>query len=183
MSRIGKQPVPVLSGVKVAVNGQVINVEGPKGKLIFKMAGGVKAALDQAKNEVVVTRNSDSRLHKSLHGLTRTLIANMIKGVTQGYEKKLEIVGVGYNAKLQGSDLVLSVGFVNTVKMPVPQGLTVKTPTATSIVIQGPDKQMVGEFAAVVRRVRPPEPYKGKGIRYEGEVVRRKAGKAFVAAE
>ena len=183
MSRIGKQPVAVPSGVKVAVNGQVINVEGPKGKLLFKMADGVSASLDQAKNQVVVTRASDLRLHKALHGLTRSLIANMVKGVTEGYQKRLDILGVGYGAKLQGKELTLTVGFANPVKRMVPEGLTVTVPKPTQIFIQGPDKQMVGEFAAVVRRVRPPEPYKGKGIRYEGEVVKRKAGKAFVAAE
>ena len=183
MSRIGKQPVPVPGGVKVAVDGQVINVEGPKGKLLFRMAEGVSASLDPEKKQVVVKRASDVRLHKALHGLTRALIANMMKGVTQGYERKLEVIGVGYNAKLQGRELALSVGFSAQVKVRIPEGVNVTTPTATSIVIQGPDKQKVGEFAAVVRRVRPPEPYKGKGIRYEGEVVKRKAGKAFVAAE
>jgi len=183
MSRIGKQPVPVPGGVKVAVDGQVISVEGPKGKLLFKMAEGVSASLDKEKNQVVVKRASDVRLHKALHGLTRSLIANMVKGVTEGYVRKLEIVGVGYNAKSQGKDLVLALGFAAPLKLKVPDGLNVTTPTATSIVIQGPDKQQVGEFAAVVRRTRPPEPYKGKGIRYEGEVVKRKAGKAFVATE
>jgi len=183
MSRIGKQPVPVPSGVKVAIDGQVINVEGPKGKLLFKMAEGVSASLDPEKKQVVVKRASDLRLHKALHGLTRSLIFNMVKGVTEGYARKLEIVGVGYNAKVQGKDLALTVGFAAPVKLVIPDGLTVTAPAPTSVVIQGADKQKVGEFAAVVRRVRPPEPYKGKGIRYEGEVVKRKAGKAFVAAE
>ena len=183
MSRIGKQPVAVPSGVKVAIDGQVINVEGPKGKLLFKMADGVSASLDQEKNQVVVKRASDVRQHKALHGLTRSLIANMVKGVTDGYQKRLDIIGVGYGAKLQGKELTLSVGFAAPAKRTVPEGLIVTVPKPTQIVIQGPDKQMVGEFAAVVRRVRPPEPYKGKGIRYEGEVVKRKAGKAFVAAE
>ena len=183
MSRIGKQPVAVPSGVKVAIDGQVINVEGPKGKLLFKMADGVSASLDPEKNQVVVKRASDLRQHKALHGLTRSLIANMVKGVTDGYQKRLDIIGVGYGAKLQGKELTLTVGFAAPVKRMVPEGLTVTVPKPTQIVIQGPDKQMVGEFAAVVRRVRPPEPYKGKGIRYEGEVVKRKAGKAFVTAE
>ena len=183
MSRIGKQPVPVPSGVKVAIDGQVIHVEGPKGKLLFKMADGVSAGIDPAKNQVVVKRASDVRLHKALHGLTRSLIANMMKGVTEGYVRRLEVVGVGYNAKVQGKELTLAVGFANPVKRAIPEGLTVTAPAPTQIVIQGPDKQKVGEFAAVVRRVRPPEPYKGKGIRYEGEVVKRKAGKAFVATE
>jgi large subunit ribosomal protein L6 len=167
----------------VAIDGQVINVEGPKGKLLFKMADGVSASLDQEKKQVVVKRASDLRLHKALHGLTRSLIFNMVKGVTEGYVRKLEIVGVGYNAKLAGKDLVLSVGFAAPVKLNIPDGLNVATPTPTSLLIQGSDKQKVGEFAAVVRRSRPPEPYKGKGIRYEGEVVKRKAGKSFVAAE
>jgi large subunit ribosomal protein L6 len=183
MSRIGKQPVPVPGGVKVAVAGQVINVEGPKGKLLFKMADGVSAAFDPEKKQVLVKRASDSRSHKELHGMTRSLIFNMVKGVTEGYVRRLEIVGVGFNAKVQGKDLLLTVGFVNPVKLAIPAGLAVTTPAPTAIVIQGPDKQMVGEFAAVVRRVKPPEPYKGKGIRYEGEQVRRKAGKAFVATE
>jgi large subunit ribosomal protein L6 len=183
MSRIGKQPVVIPAGVKAALEGRVIQVEGPKGKLSLTIVEGISASIDQEKKQVVVKRASDSRQHKALHGLTRSLINNMVKGVTGGYQRRLEIVGVGYNAKVQGNDLVLTVGFVNPVKMPIPKGLTVQTPAPTQIVIQGPDKQMVGEFAAVVRRVRPPEPYKGKGIRYEGEVVKRKAGKAFVAAE
>lgn len=183
MSRIGKQPVPIPSGVKVSIEGQLVTVEGPKGKLVFKMAEGVSASVDQEKNQVIVKRASDLRQHKALHGLTRTLIANMITGVTKGYERRLEIVGVGYNAKVQGTELALAVGFVEPYKVPIPKGLTVTTPTPTSVVIQGIDKQLVGEFAAEVRRVRPPEPYQGKGIRYEGEIVRRKAGKAFVAGE
>jgi large subunit ribosomal protein L6 len=178
MSRIGKKPVAVPSGVKIGVNGQTIVVEGKLGKLDWAFRPEVKVAFDEGKKQVVVDRNNDSRQARALHGLTRALINNMIKGVTEGYEKKLEIVGVGYLAAIQKNVLQLRVGFANEIQMPIPAGLTVTCPDQTHVVIKGTDRQKVGQFAAEVRAVRKPEPYKGKGVRYEGEVVRRKAGKA-----
>ncbi len=180
MSRIGRKPVPVPAGVKVSLEDSTIHVEGPKGKLSFTHRKEIGVNYDQAGNQVLVTRPDDERLNRSLHGLTRSLIANMVQGVTAGYSKKLEIVGVGYQAQLKKANTVaLQVGYANQVVLEAPAGVTVAVPDATHVVISGADKQAVGQFAAVVRKVRPPEPYKGKGIRYEGEVVRRKAGKAF----
>ena len=179
MSRIGKQPIAVPSGVKVGVAGQQISVEGPLGKLSWGMRPEIKATYDEAAKQVLVSRQDDGRQARALHGLSRALIQNMVEGVTKGYEKKLEIVGVGYLAAIQKGDLQLRVGFANEVHMKIPAGLTVTCPDQTHIVIKGSDKQMVGQFAAEVRSVRKPEPYKGKGVRYDGEVVRRKAGKAM----
>jgi large subunit ribosomal protein L6 len=179
MSRIGKQPVAVPAGVKIGVAGQEISVEGPLGKLSRQLRGEVSAAYDEANKQVVVTRRDDSRQSKALHGLSRALIQNMVHGVTKGYEKKLEIVGVGYLAAVQKGELQLRVGYANEVHLPIPTGLTVTCPDQTHVLIKGSDKQLVGQFAAEVRAVRKPEPYKGKGIRYDGEVVRRKAGKAM----
>jgi large subunit ribosomal protein L6 len=179
MSRIGKQPVTVPSGVKVGVSGSQISVEGPLGKLSWSLRPEVAARYDEAKKQVVITRQGESRLARSLHGLSRAMIQNMVVGVTKGYERKLEIVGVGYLAALQKNMLQLRVGYANEVQLPIPAGLTVTCPDQTHIVIKGSDKQVVGQFAAEVRAVRKPEPYKGKGIRYDGEVVRRKAGKAM----
>src|SRR5579862_422007 len=182
MSRIGKQPIALPGGVKVRLENGTIFVEGPKGKLQFTHHRNIKVALDDAKKAIVVTRQDDERLNRALHGLTRSLIANMVQGVTTGYTKKLEIVGVGYQAQLKKANTVaLQVGYANQVVLEAPAGVSVVVPDPTHITISGADKQAVGQFAAVVRKVRPPEPYKGKGIRYEGEVVRRKAGKAFGA--
>ncbi len=179
MSRIGKQPVPVPSNVKVAVSGQDVQIEGPLGKLSWAPRPEVAVEFDEAGKQILVTRREDTRTGRALHGLSRALIFNMVEGVTKGYEKKLEIVGVGYVATVQNNRLELRVGFANEVKLPIPAGLTVTCPDQTHVSIKGSDKQKVGQFAAEVRAVRKPEPYKGKGIRYEGEIVRRKAGKAM----
>jgi large subunit ribosomal protein L6 len=180
MSRIGKKPVP-LTSAKVTVQDQLVKAEGPKGKLELKVHPTIKVALDSAKKELVVTRPDDERQSKALHGLTRALLANMIEGVTNGYSKSLEIQGVGYKAELKGKKLVLAVGYANTIDVAVPAGVTVKV-EGLKIHVTGPDKQLVGQFASDVRKVRKPEPYKGKGIRYDGEVVKIKPGKAFAGA-
>jgi large subunit ribosomal protein L6 len=179
MSRIGKQPVAVPAGVKVGLSGKQISVEGPLGKLAWGLRPEITATYDEAKKQVIVTRAGDSHLARALHGLSRAVIYNMVHGVTKGYEKKLEIVGVGYLAAVQKGVLQLRVGFANEVHLPIPAGLTVTCPDQTHVVVKGSDKQMVGQFAAEVRSVRKPEPYKGKGVRYDGEIVRRKAGKAM----
>jgi large subunit ribosomal protein L6 len=178
MSRIGKIPVTVPAGVKVNVSDHTVAVEGPKGKLQQQFPPQVDVKFDEAGKKVVVSRHGESRQDKAMHGLVRALVRNMIVGVTQGYEKKLEIVGVGYLAAIQKNELQLRVGFANELKVPIPSNLKVTCPDQTHVVIQGADKQAVGQFAAEVRALRKPEPYKGKGIRYDGEQVRRKAGKA-----
>jgi large subunit ribosomal protein L6 len=181
MSRIGKKPVPVPDKVKVEIKGGAIIVEGPLAKLPpVTLHPLVSAKVEDGK--VVVERKSDAKQARALQGLTRSLIANMIEGVTKGFQKALEIVGVGYNARIQGKNLVLNIGFNAPVEMPIPEGLAVESVNPTKFIVKGADKQKVGEFAAEVRHVRPPEPYKGKGIRYEDEQVRRKAGKAAVGA-
>ena len=182
MSRIGKQPVPVPAGVKVRVADGKVFVEGPRGKLELAPHRNVTVQVDEQARVIRVSRQDDERLSRSLHGLTRTLVANMVKGVTTGYEKRLTIVGVGYQARLEKKAVVLTVGFANPVTMEPPAGVTVEVPDPTTIVVKGADKQQVGEFAAEVRHVRPPEPYQGKGIRYENEQVRRKEGKSFGGA-
>jgi len=181
MSRIGKQPIKVPAGVTVEVSGRRVAVKGSKGSLEMNVHPEMTVEIDAETGAILVKRPSDVDRHRALHGLTRTLVANMVEGVTKGFEKRLEIVGVGYNAKVQGRKLVLQIGFSHPVEMDPPEGVEVAAPAPTRIVITGADKQAVGQFAAEVRRVRPPEPYKGKGIRYEGEFVRRKAGKAFAA--
>jgi large subunit ribosomal protein L6 len=178
MSRIGKSPVEIPKGVKVAVESGTLKVEGPLGKLEQRLHPSVSIELDQAAGRLQVNRADDNRIARSVHGLTRALTANMVEGVTKGYEKKLEIVGVGYIAAIQKNTLQLRVGFANELQVPIPAGLTVTCPDQTHVVIKGIDKQLVGQFAAEVRSLRKPEPYKGKGIRYENEQVRRKAGKA-----
>ena len=178
MSRIGKAPVQIPKGVKVAVHTGSLTVEGPLGKLEHRVHPAIEVAMDSAASTLAVTRSSDDRTSRSLHGLTRALVANMVEGVSKGYEKKLEIVGVGYLAAIQKNVLQLRVGFANELQVPIPAGLTVVCPDQTHISIKGIDKQLVGQFAAEVRSMRKPEPYKGKGIRYEAEQVRRKAGKA-----
>ena len=185
MSRIGKKPVAVPANVKVAVQGRRIQVEGPKGKLSLETHPNVKVnylAQDHG-GSVLVERVNDEKLSRSVHGLTRALIFNMVKGVTDGYSVGLEIEGVGYKAELSGKTMVLSVGLANQLKLDVPDGVAVKIEgQGTRINLTGSDKQKVGHFAAEIRRSRKPEPYKGKGIRYVGEVIKRKAGKQFAGA-
>lgn len=178
MSRIGKKPVPILDGVKVSINGRKVTVEGPKGKLDWEHRPEISVRIDEEAKEVVVERHNEDRASRSFHGLTRSLINNMIIGVKDGYEKRLEIVGVGYVAAVQKGRLELRVGFANEVHKPIPEGLDVSCPDQTHVLVQGCDKQQVGEFAAEVRAIRKPEPYKGKGIRYQGEYVKIKPGKA-----
>ena len=180
MSRIGKQPVPVLDGVKVSINGCTITTEGPQGKLQFEHRPEISVEVDEENKQVLVSRSNDERTSRALHGLTRSLINNMVIGVKEGYEKRLEIVGVGYGGNVQGNQLALRVGFANEIKKAIPSGLDVTCPDQNHVVIKGCDKQQVGQFAAEVRAVRKPEPYKGKGIRYDGEYVKIKPGKAAV---
>jgi len=175
VSRIGKQPVPVPSGVEVKIEGSTVKVKGPKGELSGTF--NEEMALEMVDGELIVTRPSDSRTHRSLHGLTRSLIANMVVGVSEGYSKTLEIVGVGYRAQMKGSDLELALGFSHPVPIKAEAGISFEVPTQTKIIVRGIDKQRVGQVAAEIRDWRRPEPYKGKGIRYEGEYVRRKLGK------
>jgi large subunit ribosomal protein L6 len=177
MSRIGKLPVPVPDGVEVSLDGLDVTVKGPKGELSRRMPEGVTLSRDD-EGAIVVTRNGETRTERSRHGLVRTLIANMIEGVTAGYSKSLELVGVGYRAAAKGSDIELQVGYSHPVLIPAPEGIAFEVPQPTRITVSGIDKVLVGQVAANIRKVRPPEPYKGKGIKYEGEQIRRKAGKA-----
>jgi large subunit ribosomal protein L6 len=177
MSRIGNKSVSIVDGVKVAVQDRVISVEGPLGKLQYEHRPEVSVTVDADTKQVNVSRSSDARDVRAYHGLTRSLVNNMVVGVKDGYEKRLEIVGVGYVGALQGDVLSLRVGFANEIKKKVPAGLDVSCPDQTHVVVKGCDKQMVGQFAAEVRSVRKPEPYKGKGIRYVGEHVKIKPGK------
>lgn len=176
MSRIGKLPVAIPNGVTVAVDGNTVKVKGPKGELTHRLPGGI--SVDRIDNSLNVKRESDETNHKSLHGLTRSLIQNMMDGVTKGYQKQLEITGVGYKAEVRPYGLQLALGFSHSIEYRAPAGIKLSAPQPTQIVIDGPDKAMVGQVAAELRSLRPPEPYKGKGIRYAGEVIRRKAGKA-----
>ena len=182
MSRIGKQPVPVLDGVKVSIDGCTITTEGPQGKLQFEHRPEIRLELDEENKQILVSRGSDERMSRALHGLTRSLINNMVIGVVEPYERQLEIHGVGYQAILEGNVLNLSVGFSNTVRLVLPEGVECTLASPTMVKVSSCDKQAVGQFAADIRAVRPPEPYKGKGIRYRDEHVRRKQGKAFVGA-
>jgi len=181
MSRIGKQAVVYPAGVKVQVLDSTIRVEGPKGKLETIVHRNIRVDHDEKAKNIKVSRPDDERLNRALHGLTRSLIANMVEGVTKGFEKKLKIEGIGYQARIDKKKLVLTVGYANAIEMLPPDGVTVELPDPTTIIIRGADKQKVGQFAAEVRRVRKPEPYKGKGIRYENEQVRRKEGKSFTS--
>lgn len=181
MSRIGRKPIDVPSGVDVKIDGHKVTVKGPKGTLSRELHKDMIIELEG--NVIHVKRPSENKLHKSLHGLTRTLVANMVEGVTNGFKKELEIQGVGYRAAKQGKDLVMNLGYSHQVIIPEIEGITIEVPNQTSIIISGPDKQTVGEFAAKVREKRPPEPYKGKGIRYVGEYVQRKEGKAGKGAK
>ena len=180
MSRIGKQPVEIPAGVDVVVDGTRVAVSGPRGSLEQRFHEEIRIVKDDG--VIRVERPDDEGFHRSLHGLTRTLIANMVEGVTNGYEKRLEIVGVGYRATLKGSDIELALGFSHPVLVRAPQGIEFEVPAPNRITIRGIDKQAVGEIAANIRKIRKPEPYKGKGVRYEGEYVRKKAGKAAKGA-
>ena len=176
MSRIGNKPVSVPSDVDVKINGNIVTVKGPKGTLTRTFVKDMMITLEN--NEVIVKRPSEEKLHKSLHGLTRTLLANMVEGVTNGYTKSLEIEGVGYRAAKQGTNLVMNLGYSHQVIVPEIDGIKIDVPAPNKIIINGIDKEVVGQFAAEVREKRPPEPYKGKGIRYTGEHIIRKEGKA-----
>ncbi|MDQ7030225.1 MAG: 50S ribosomal protein L6 [Ardenticatenia bacterium] len=178
MSRIGRMPVPVPHGVTVNVQGHTVTVKGPKGELSYTFDPDL--TVEVRDGQIVVQRPSDHRRHKALHGLTRALINNMVQGVTKGYEKRLILEGTGYRADVRGDKLVLNVGYSHPVEIPAPEGITFEVPdrSGKQLIVRGIDKQLVGEIAARVRRVRPPEPYKGRGIRYADEVIRRKAGKS-----
>mgnify|MGYP000910264007 FL=1 len=175
MSRIGKLPVAIPAGVDVKIQGSMITVKGPKGTLSQDFHDDISVAVEDG--HIVVTRPSDDKEHRAHHGLIRALVQNMVTGVTAGYEKSLDLVGVGYRAQMQGQKLVLAVGYSHPVEVNPPQGLSIECPAPTKIVVKGADKQAVGQLAADIRKVRPPEPYKGKGIKYENETVRRKEGK------
>lgn len=181
MSRIGKKPITIPAGVEVKLNGTEVAVKGPKGELKNTFSSEMAIAVEG--NEIVVTRPSDVKEHRALHGLTRTLIANMVEGVTNGFTKELEVNGVGYRVQKQGKNLVMNLGYSHQVIMEEIPGITIEVPSPNKIVISGADKQMVGQFAAEVREKRPPEPYKGKGIKYVDEHIRRKEGKAAKGAK
>jgi large subunit ribosomal protein L6 len=176
MSRIGKKPIPVPGGVTISIDGSTVTVKGPKGEMTRTFRPEMK--IEQRDGTLLVSRPTESKQHRALHGLTRALLANMVEGVTQGYRRALEIVGVGYRAEKKGNALVISVGYSHPVQYPQPAGINLSTTSPTVVVVEGIDKQQVGQVAAEIRAIRPPEPYKGKGIRYQGEQVRRKAGKA-----
>jgi large subunit ribosomal protein L6 len=175
MSRIGRQPIPVPSGVSVDIEPELVRVKGPKGELAERIPRDIDVV--QEDGRLLVSRPTDRGQHRALHGLTRTLVANMVQGVTAGYEKRLEIQGVGYRAQMKGKNLELAVGYSHPVPIDAPAGIEFEVPQPTRIVVKGISKQLVGETAAIIRKQRPPEPYKGKGIRYEGEYVQRKVGK------
>jgi large subunit ribosomal protein L6 len=176
MSRIGRQPIAIPNGVSIDVSGARVSVKGPKGTLERDIHQDISVNIEDG--TLTVTRPSDARTHRALHGLTRTLIANMVIGVTTGFQKVLEIQGVGYRATAKGKDLEVNVGFSHPVPVPAPEGITFTVETPTRVLVAGANKELVGQVAADIRALRPPDPYKGKGIRYEGEYVRRKAGKA-----
>jgi large subunit ribosomal protein L6 len=176
MSRIGKLPITVPSGVTVSQDGSTVKVKGPKGELSHRLPAGV--TMERDGDTLNIKRESEETNHKSLHGLTRSLIANMVEGVTKGYTKQLEITGVGYKAEVKPYGLLLSLGFSHTIEFKAPAGIKLTAPQPTAVTIEGSDKMLVGQVASEIRNLRPPEPYKGKGIRYAGEVIRRKAGKA-----
>mgnify|MGYP000949811669 CR=1 FL=1 len=181
MSRIGRKPINIPAGVTVSVDGSVVTVKGPKGALTQKIHPNMTVKVEG--NEVHVTRPDDEKENKALHGTTRSLIHNMVLGVTEGFHKELEINGVGYRAQKQGKNLVMNLGFSHQVTVPEIDGITIECPAANKIVVHGPDKQQVGQFAAEIREKRPPEPYKGKGIKYAAEHIRRKEGKAGKTAK
>jgi large subunit ribosomal protein L6 len=175
MSRIGRQPIPVPSGVTISIEPERVTVNGPRGELSERIPRDMQ--VEQSDGEILVKRPTDRGEHRALHGLTRSLIANMVQGVTDGFEKRLEIQGVGYRAQLRGRDLELALGYSHPVSIKAPDGIEFEVPQPTRIVVRGASKQQVGEIAAIIRKQRKPEPYKGKGIRYEGEYVARKVGK------
>ncbi len=179
MSRVGKAPISIPSGVTVDLKATQVSVKGPKGNLTIPLRSEVKVSVEGETVQVSVTGVGSDRFARAMHGTTRALIANMVIGVTAGFEKKLDIIGVGWNAKTQGKNLTLNIGFCHPVEFTMPDGVEVETPGPNQIVLRGADRQAVGQMAAIIRKVRPPEPYKGKGIRYSGEYVRRKAGKSF----
>ncbi|HHT70518.1 MAG: 50S ribosomal protein L6 [bacterium] len=181
MSRIGKKPIKVPAGVEIAVDGSTVRVKGPKGELVRNLHP--EMTINREDNVIYIQRPSDSSSHRALHGLTRSLVANMVQGVTEGYSKTLEIRGVGYRAALQGRKLVMQLGYSHPVEIDAPQGVDFEVPAPNKIIIRGIDKQMVGEIAARIRQQRPPEPYNDKGVHYEGEQVRRKAGKTGKVAK
>jgi len=176
MSRIGRMPVPVPGEVTVTIDGSTVSVKGPKGELTRKFPEGISFALED--NQVVAARSSEDASQKALHGLSRALVANMVEGVTKGYQKQLEITGVGYKAELKPYGLLFSLGYSHTIEFKAPKGITLKATQPTQVLVEGADKEVVGQVAAEIRSLRKPEPYKGKGIKYVGEKVRRKAGKA-----
>ena len=175
MSRIGKQPIPIPQGVNVKVNADVISVEGPKGKLAQRVPPGLSASVDQT--QLLITRENDERQMRALHGLTRALAANMVAGVKNGFERRLEIVGIGYRAQLQGKALTLALGYSHPIVFPLPEGVTAEVEKQVAITLRAADKALLGQTAAKLRALRKPDPYKGKGIRYSGEFVRKKVGK------
>lgn len=181
MSRIGKSPIPIPSGVTVTIDGSVVEVAGPLGRLGRRLPQPITVTQHDA--QLMVTRPTESATHRSLHGLTRTLVSNMVVGVTSGFRKELELQGVGYRASLQGTDLQLSLGYSHPIRMTPPEGIRIEVPDPTRIAVVGTNKELVGQMAAKIRAARPPEPYKGKGVRYRGEVVRRKAGKSGKGAK
>ncbi|MFH1755929.1 MAG: 50S ribosomal protein L6 [Candidatus Latescibacterota bacterium] len=180
MSRIGILPIKIPAGVTVTIDGSTVTATGPKGTITEKLPD--TCAIAQEGNELRVARSSDSKLQKSMHGLTRTLLANIVIGVTDGFSKQLDIVGVGYKAEAKEKELVLALGYSHPVKFKIPEGITIETPAPTQIKVSGIVKQQVGQIAAEIRRLRPPEPYKGKGILYTGEKIKRKAGKSAVGS-
>lgn len=175
MSRIGRKPISLPPGVEINIENNNITVKGPKGTLSQAIPEDI--TIDRQESELLVQRPSDAKKHRALHGLTRALVANMVEGVTKGFEKKLEMVGVGYRAQMQGSKLVINIGFSHPVEVEPPEGIEFEVPAVTRITVKGIDKQLVGNTAAHIRAIRKPEPYKGKGLKYENEVIRRKAGK------
>ncbi|ODS33795.1 MAG: 50S ribosomal protein L6 [Candidatus Scalindua rubra] len=184
MSRVGKKPVPIPEGVKVNCDKNVLTIDGPKGTLTQKIHPMMKVEVNKEEKHILVKRPSDERQCKELHGLTRTLLANNVHGVTDGFSKDLEIIGLGYNIKMQGDDLVLQLGFSHPIKLKIPQGIKVEIKNQTNpgrLTVMGIDKQLVGQFAANIRSLRPPEPYKGKGVKYADEIIRRKAGKTVAS--
>ena len=175
MSRIGKKPIPVPAGVSISIEPEVVRVNGPRGELFEHVPRDITVAQDG--DQLIVTRPTDRGEHRALHGLTRSLVANMVEGVTSGFQKTLEIQGVGYRAQLKGRDLELALGYSHPVSVKAPDGIEFEVPQPTRVIVKGISKQQVGELAANIRKARPPEPYKGKGVRYEGEYVARKVGK------
>jgi len=180
MSRIGKKPIAIPKDVKIEINARQVFVQGPKGKLSRILSDRI--SLEIKEDQIFIKRNADTKLDRSLHGLSRALVLNMIKGVTEGYVKELEIIGVGFKAQVQGNNLTMQLGFSHPVNFPIPEGIKIETPKATYIVVRGIDKEAVGEIASEIRKVYPPEPYKGKGVRFVGEYVKKKVGKAQATA-